>query len=255
MVFWSKMKNSRLRVPFFSALFLCALGVAAHLNEVRQTVGLAEKITIVVDCGHGGIDPGKVGVNGAYEKDVNLSIGLFLKEALEKEKCRVIMTRETDIGLYQETDTNKKTADLKKRVEMMNQEDVDLIISVHQNSFSSESSRGAQVFYHSGSESGEAFARLLQAQLISSLDTSNHREAKWNADYYLLKNTEKTAVIVECGFLSNQEEAEKLCDEAYQRQVAWAIAQGTMQYIDTLSEDGGSHENSDEKNKSRAFSG
>ena len=157
------------------------------------------------------------------------------KEALEKEKCRVIMTRESDIGLYQESDTNKKTADLKKRVEMMNQEEVDLIISVHQNSFSGESSRGAQVFYHSGSESGETFAKLLQAQLISSLDTSNHREAKGNTDYYLLKNTEKTAVIVECGFLSNQEEARKLCDEAYQRQVAWAIAQGTMQYIDTLS--------------------
>lgn len=168
---------------------------------------------------------------------MNLLIGLFLKEALEKEKCHVIMTRETDTGLYQESDTNKKSADLRKRVEMMNQEEVDLIISVHQNSFSGESSRGAQVFYHSGSESGEAFARLLQAQLISSLDTSNHREAKGNNDYYLLKNTEKTAVIVECGFLSNQEEAQKLCDEAYQRQVAWAIAQGTMQYIDILGKD------------------
>lgn len=234
MKFWSKMKHSRFSVPLFSVLFLCALGIAAHLHEVRQTAGVSEKVTVVVDCGHGGIDPGKVGVNGAYEKDVNLSIGLFLKEALEKEKCRVIMTRESDIGLYQESDTNKKTADLKKRVEMMNQEEVDLIISVHQNSFSGESSRGAQVFYHSGSESGETFAKLLQAQLISSLDTSNHREAKGNTDYYLLKNTEKTAVIVECGFLSNQEEARKLCDESYQRQVAWAIAQGTMQYIDTL---------------------
>ena len=131
MKFWSKMKHSRFSVPLFSVLFLCALGIAAHLHEVRQTAGVSEKVTVVVDCGHGGIDPGKVGVNGAYEKDVNLSIGLFLKEALEKEKCRVIMTRESDIGLYQESDTNKKTADLKKRVEMMNQEEVDLIISVH----------------------------------------------------------------------------------------------------------------------------
>lgn len=237
MEFWSKMKHSRFGVSFFCVLFLCALGIAAHLHEVRQTAGVSEKVTVVVDCGHGGIDPGKVGVNGVYEKDVNLSIGLFLKEALEKEKCRVIMTRESDIGLYQESDTNKKTADLKKRVEMMNQEEVDLIISIHQNSFLGESSKGAQVFYHSGSESGETFAKLLQAQLISSLDTSNHREAKGNTDYYLLKNTEKTAVIVECGFLSNQEEANKLCDESYQRQVAWAIAQGTMQYIDKLLEE------------------
>lgn len=233
---WSRMKNSRYAVPFFIVLFLCALGIASQLHEVRQTASEAKKMTIVVDCGHGGIDPGKVGVNGAYEKDVNLSIGLFLKEALEKKKCRVVMTRETDTGLYQDSDTNKKIADLKKRVEIMNQEDVDLIISIHQNSFSGESTRGAQVFYHSGSESGEAFAKILQSQLISCLDTKNHRQAKGNTDYYLLKNTEKTTVIVECGFLSNQEEAQKLCDETYQRQVAWAIAQGTMQYIDTLKE-------------------
>lgn len=231
---WSRIKNSRYAVPFFIALFLCALGIAAQLHEVTQTAGRAEKVTIVVDCGHGGIDPGKVGINGAYEKDVNLSIGLFLKEALEKKKCQVIMTRESDTGLYQESDSNKKVADLKKRVELMNQEDVDLIISIHQNSFSSENSKGAQVFFHSGSEGGEAFAKILQAQLISCLDTKNHRQAKENTDYYLLKNTEKTAVIVECGFLSNAEEAQKLCDRDYQRQVAWAIAQGTMQYIDTL---------------------
>lgn len=231
---WSRMRNSRYAVPFFIALFLCALGIAAQLHEVKQTTGETKKLTVVVDCGHGGVDPGKVGVNGVYEKDVNLSIGLFLKEALEKKKCHVIMTRETDTGLYQESDTNKKVADLKNRVELMNREDVDLIISIHQNSFSEESSRGAQVFYHSGSESGETFAEILQAQLISCLDTKNHRQAKGNTDYYLLKNTEKTAVIVECGFLSNQEEARKLCDKTYQRQVAWAIAQGTMQYIDTL---------------------
>lgn len=231
---WSRMRNSRYAVPFFIGLFLCALGIAAQLHEVRQTAGVTKKLTVVVDCGHGGVDPGKVGVNGVYEKDVNLSIGLFLKEALEKKKCHVIMTRETDTGLYQENDTNKKAVDLKKRVELMNREDVDLIISIHQNSFSEESSRGAQVFFHSGSESGETFAQILQAQLISCLDTKNHRQAKGNSDYYLLKNTEKTAVIVECGFLSNQEEARKLCDKTYQRQVAWAIAQGTMQYIDTL---------------------
>lgn len=232
----SKIKDKQ-RILFVGIfVMMCLICILTDVPKVVQTGKSTNETTIIVDCGHGGIDPGKVGINGSYEKDINLAIGLFLKEALEKKKCQVIMTRESDCGLYQETDSNKKIADLKKRVELMNQENVDLIISIHQNSFSGESSRGAQVFYQTGSQNGETFAKILQAQLVSSLDTKNHRQAKANSDYYLLKNTTPTAVIVECGFLSNSEEAQKLCDESYQRQVAWAIAQGTMQYISTLKE-------------------
>lgn len=231
----SKWEDRTYTVPFFVILFLCALGIATQLHEITWTSGKSVKATVVVDCGHGGIDPGKVGINGVYEKDVNLSIGKQLKKALEKKGCRVLMTRETDTGLYDESDTSKKNSDLRKRVEIMNRQEVDLTVSIHQNSFQSQSSRGAQVFYYTGSEDGEAFAKLLQAQLISCLDTQNHRQAKGNTDYYLLRNTKKTTAIVECGFLSNPDEAEKLCDKAYQRQVAWAIAEGTMQYLDTVS--------------------
>ena len=180
---------------------------------------------------HGGIDPGKVGINGIYEKDINLAISLYLKEILEEKKCNVIMTREDDTGLYADSDTNKKNVDLRKRVEIMNQDQVDLIVSIHQNSFSSESSKGAQVFYQTSSSSGEILAKKLQEQLVSSLGTWNHRQAKANSDYYILRKTIKTAVIVECGFLSNAEEAEKLCDKDYERQVAWAIARGILDYI------------------------
>lgn len=232
---WEKIKKRTAVLSVIGVLSgLSLLGVFVQFRTAKQTVVDSRKPTIVVDPGHGGIDPGKVGINGSYEKDINLAIGLYLKEALEKKKCQVIMTRESDTGLYKETDSNKKIADLRQRVEIMNQDNVDLIVSIHQNSFSGESSRGAQVFYQSSSASGEAFAKLLQAQLISCLDTKNHRQAKGNADYYLLKNTKKTAVIVECGFLSNSEEAGKLCNQTYQRQVAWAIAQGTLQYLGTL---------------------
>ncbi|MCI8771971.1 MAG: N-acetylmuramoyl-L-alanine amidase [Lachnospiraceae bacterium] len=235
MDFLSKIKKKRAVAAVVGVLaLLCLFGTFVQMKEVVQTGGGSQKPTIVVDCGHGGIDPGKVGVNGSYEKDINLAIGMFLKEALEKKKCEVIMTRESDTGLYQDTDSNKKIADLRKRVELMNQDNVDLVVSIHQNSFSGASSKGAQVFYQTGSASGEAFAKMLQAQLASSLDSNNHRQAKGNADYYLLKNTKPTAVIVECGFLSNSEEAQKLCDKTYQRQVAWAIAQGTLQYIESL---------------------
>lgn len=231
---WQKVKKKKAVLSVVCILaVITILGALVQLQEVRQTAGSSTGLVIVIDPGHGGIDPGKVGVNGSYEKDINLAIGLYLKEALEKKKCQVIMTRETDIGLYQVSDTNKKTADLRKRVEIMNQENVDLVISVHQNSFSDTVSRGAQVFFYTGSASGEAFAKVLQSQMTSCLDTTNHRQAKGNSDYYLLKNTEPTAVIVECGFLSNPDEAAKLCDAAYQRQVAWAVAQGTLQYIES----------------------
>ena len=213
-------------------LGVCLLvGVLAEMREDSETAGQGTKHVVVVDPGHGGIDPGKVGVNGAYEKDINLGIALYLKEILEEKGFRVIMTRESDCGLYQDSDRNKKGADLRARAELMNQDEVSLVVSVHQNSFSGQSTRGAQVFYHTGSEEGQKLATVLQAELIRSLDTSNHRQPKGNADYYLLKNTTKTAVIVECGFLSNPEEAEKLCDKSYQQQTAGAIAEGICQYL------------------------
>lgn len=188
--------------------------------------------TVVIDPGHGGVDPGKVGINDVYEKDINLSIAMFLKEILEQSDCRIVMTRSTDEGLYQEGDSNKKMADLRKRCQLIDESGADVTVSIHQNSFSQASSKGAQVFYQTTSSSGKVFAEILQSQLISSLDADNHRVAKANSDYYMLKNTKSTMVIVECGFLSNPEEAEQLTQSTYQRRVAWAIALGTLQYLE-----------------------
>ena len=122
-------------------------------------------------------------------------------------------------------------ADLRARCEIIDASGADIIISIHQNSFTSESSKGAQVFYQVTSQEGKKLADILQSQLISSLDTENHRVAKANSDYYMLKNTKGTMVIVECGFLSNTQEAELLVQEGYQRRVAWAIALGALQYL------------------------
>lgn len=190
-----------------------------------------ERYTVVIDPGHGGVDPGKIGINDALEKDVNLAISMKLKEILEKNDCKVVLTRDSDSGLYQEGDSNKKMADLRARCEIIDASGADIIISIHQNSFTSESSKGAQVFYQVTSQEGKKLADILQSQLISSLDTENHRVAKANSDYYMLKNTKGTMVIVECGFLSNTQEAELLVQEGYQRRVAWAIALGALQYL------------------------
>jgi N-acetylmuramoyl-L-alanine amidase len=185
----------------------------------------------VIDPGHGGRDPGKVGVNGALEKDVNLAIALKLKDLLEQNDINVIMTRTEDIGLYSETDSNKKRVDLNKRVEIINNSDAAFAISIHQNSFSQENVKGAQVFYHIQSEEGRVLAGILQEQIKETINDGNHRKAKSNTNYYMLKHTLCPLVIVECGYLSNWTEAKLLVDEDYQEKMAWAIHLGILKYL------------------------
>lgn len=197
------------------------------------TAGREEaQYVVVIDAGHGGRDGGKVSVDGVtYEKDINLAIAYRLKAYLEAEGIMVIMTREGDEGLYTESDSNKKAADLKHRIEMIDQAVPDLVVSIHQNSYHEPGVSGAQVFYYTGSEEGKRLAEVIQEQLRLSLDPDNHREAKANNTYYLLKKTSATIVIVECGFLSNPEEAALLKTEEYQDRVAWNIHLGVMQYL------------------------
>lgn len=233
-------KNRKAVIGIATACLLAVSGIwEAGKAVYTWSNGAGEKdnrFTVVVDPGHGGVDPGKVGINDVYEKEINLSIALLLKEILEQNDCRVIMTRTSDVGLYQEGDSNKKMADLRKRCQLIDESKADVTVSIHQNSFSQESSKGAQVFYQTTSAAGKTLAELLQRQLISSLDESNRRVAKANSDYYMLKNTKGVMVIVECGFLSNGEEAKLLTESAYQRQVAWAIALGTLQFLEGVTE-------------------
>lgn len=188
-------------------------------------------IIIVVDPGHGGRDPGKVGVNGILEKDINLSIALKLRSHLEDNGYRVIMTREDDSGLYNEGDSNKKVTDLKKRVDIVNNSGAILAISIHQNSFSDSSCKGAQVFYYGTSSESEIFANVIQEQIKITLQPDNKRLAKADTSYYMLKNTKCPIVIVECGFLTNHEEANMLTEEDYQEKMSHAIYLGLDTYI------------------------
>lgn len=187
--------------------------------------------TVVVDAGHGGYDPGKVAVNDALEKDINLIIAGALKECLEKENVKVIMTRTTDTDFRSPGSDYKKTKDLKLRCEIIEEADADYCISIHQNSFTDSNVKGAQVFYYSASKEGEQLAQLMQNSLIENVDKDNTRVAKANDDYYMLVNSHCPAVIVECGFLSNREEATKLCDSKYQKKMAKAICDGFMDYL------------------------
>lgn len=228
-------KNSINRVIGFVIVGLVLLAAVIETGRSvytwSQQVAKQPRYTIVIDPGHGGNDPGKIGINDVPEKDVNLAISLELKEILEQNDCRVVMTRQKDEALYQAGDTNKKVADLRARCQMINDSGADAVISIHQNSFTAESSRGAQVFYRASSQEGKKLADILQTQLVSGLDPDNRRVAKANSDYFMLKNTTATMVIVECGFLSNSTEAELLTQASYQRRVAWAVALGVLQYV------------------------
>ena len=216
---------------------LCLLAAAFILAKqgavlVQSEKAAREKIWIVVDAGHGGSDPGKVGINGALEKDINLSIALKLKDLLEQREISVVLTRDSDAGLSPADATNKKAADMQKRCQIIADANPAFTVSIHQNSYTTEDIKGAQVFYYGQSENGKRLADVLQEHLISEVDPQNTRVAKANESYYLLKKTPTPTVIVECGFLSNQSEADLLLTEDYQSKLAHAIYLGILSYLE-----------------------
>ncbi len=188
---------------------------------------------IVIDSGHGFFDAGKTGVNGAEEKTINLAIAGKLRYLLEQQGYEVRMTREDDAVLYDGSTPSTKKEDMTKRVALMNDPGCILAVSVHQNSFTEEKYRGAQVFYYTASEDSKRLAASIQQSMIRYLDPENTRQEKANDDYYLLKKTAVPVVICECGFLSNPEEAELLVTEEYQEKAAWAMMLGIMQYLNS----------------------
>ncbi len=235
-------------IPAF--IFLCSLTVVIVSNTIGLNTGSNKKENfednpssetldkspdvqinenlpvITIDAGHGGYDPGKVGVDGLREKDVNLQIALYLKDILTENGFQVYLTRDTDISLYEEGAGSKKNSDLNRRIAVASENNSDLFISIHQNSFSDSSVHGAQVFYYEGSEEGKALAEAIQGAIKEMADPDNERPVKGNSEYMILKYSSCTALIVECGFLSNPDECALLSTSDYQQLMAKAIAEG-----------------------------
>ena len=185
-------------------VILCAFVLARKgAVFVQSEQAKSAPVCIVVDAGHGGDDPGKIGINDALEKDINLQIALKLQKILEQNNIKVVMTRNTDAGLYSEGATNKKAEDMQKRCKIIEDSNALFTVSIHQNSYT----------------------------LIEQVDPDNHRAAKANESYYLLKKTPTPTVIVECGFLSNPIEAELLLQDDYQDQLVNAIYTGIETYL------------------------
>lgn len=191
--------------------------------------------TFLIDPGHGGTFPGRVNEDKVLEKEINLDIALKLDQLLEETGAQVIMTRRADTDLIPPESKEEKLllqqrADLEQRIKMSEQSKADYFISIHCNSIPNDKWQGAQTFYNPEDPESQKLAQAIQQMLVEQLGDYD-REALPREDTYLFKNAAVPTVIVECGFLSNQEEAAKLQDPAYQQQLAWAVYLGINNYL------------------------
>lgn len=214
-------------------------------NGVGSIARQTERPLIVIDAGHGGMDGGALSADGISEKDINLAIALALQEEIRAYPADVLMTRSVDEGLYTEKSASicaKKREDLLRRGEILNAESVTLGISIHLNSFpQDEKVYGAQVFYPKARAEGtdvsraceqsKRYAEAIQKSLETSIFDGREREAMPKDDILLFHSIRRPRVLVECGFLSNHDECERLKTAEYQRQAARAIWEGVNEIL------------------------
>lgn len=184
---------------------------------------------IVVDAGHGGMDGGGVGINGIVEKDLNLTVARQLEQALKENGYQVVMTRTEDVSLHDSDKTTvreQKNSDLKNRAAIANRQKAGLFVSIHMNKFDSSDVKGAQVFYKSDDKTGEQYAKSIMTEL-KKVDSGNHRAEKTLPNKNLtFSKLNIPGVLVECGFLSNEEDVKKLQDDSYRSELVNAIVSG-----------------------------
>lgn len=216
-----------------------ALGLVLVMGLHRTAEAAAEPQTnppvIVLDPGHGGIDGGAVSASGIVEKNINLSIALKLRQLLTLSGYTVILTRETDCSIHDpsaKTVKEIKTSDIRNRLALMKQHG-GVFVSIHQNSFTQSKYNGAQFFYAAASGSAE-LAECFRSTVCEQLQPDNTRATKpCTDDVYLIYHASTTAVLAECGFLSNPEEAAALSSEAYQQKMAFALYCGLIRFFQT----------------------
>jgi len=224
---------------FAASLLFCSLVI---WEEPLKQVGVipSEQITIVVDAGHGGIDGGATAADGTLEKDITLQIAKKLEKILEEYPVNVIMTRSVDTGLYdgtEQTIRSKKRKDLQRRREIFNEEGVDLAVSIHLNSFpQDESVYGAQVFYPAqtkgrtngqiGEHTAAGYAKNVQKSLEINISDGRERQAMEKNDILIFEDINCPVILIECGFMSNEKELNRLKTAEYQRVLAKAIWEG-----------------------------
>ena len=216
-------------------LYSINIGLTRDTEVVNDQVPAAQKI-VLLDPGHGGEDPGAVSdYSGIKEKDLNLYIANRVKELLEKENIKVLMTRTEDRLEYEPGTTSvtqKRKQDLLRRKQMMDTCGADIVVSIHMNKFKQTQYYGAQTFYPPGCTEGQKLAGLIQTSLRELVDPQNTRQALVKKEEIIIVKNWKTPItIVECGFLSNEEEERKLQTQEYHDKLAYAIKDGIVKYF------------------------
>lgn len=217
-------------------LFIGSFINKAYVNTSKPNPSNNPLPVIIIDAGHGGFDGGAVANDGTVEKDINLSISMYLQEYLTVFGLQTVMIRETDTSVENDglnSIREKKSSDLHNRMKIMEETDNALFISIHQNKYSIEKYSGTQVFYSpKTSEESSLLAQSIQDSIVNTLQKENNRQIKeCGTSVYLMYNAVKPAVLVECGFLSNYEETQKLKTPEYQKKIAFCIAMGIQNYI------------------------
>ena len=206
-------------------------------NDVRFIQTMAVPVTnkvIIIDAGHGKPDSGAENENGVSEEAINLKIALKLQKLLESSGATVLLTRSDENGIYEidsKTIAQKKVSDIKNRVKIANESSADIYVSIHLNKILQGQYWGWQTFYNSRNEKSKNLADCIQKNLNDTISTDNNRKTKKLDSIYIMKNVEIPIAVVECGFLSNNEEAKKLQEDEYQSKLAWGIYDGLMDYF------------------------
>lgn len=223
---------------FLAVLLILVLTLSVlkftFVSTVSGNQTVSTEFTVIIDAGHGGEDGGAVGVDGTNEKDLNLQIAIKLNEFLSLLGYKTHMVRTTDTALHDSglsTVRERKTSDIHNRAKLMEMYSSCYYISIHQNKFDDPKIWGAQVFYSPNTESSLKLAEIVQNTLINNIQPENHRKVKPSGtSIYVLYKAKKTAIMVECGFVSNSDELAKLKDSNYQNKLAFSIAQGIVNY-------------------------
>ena len=194
-----------------------------------------QKPVVILDAGHGGIDGGCTSVEGVPEKGINLNILLRVRDLLRISGYEVLVTRDTDMSIHDkgvEGIANQKSSDMDNRLELFNSRNDAICISIHQNQFTEPKYKGAQMFYSDNNSRSETLARSLQGNFRRLIQPDNEREIKLcGKELFLCYYSQNPTVMVECGFLSNPEEAALLNTEEYQGKVAFTIFSGINEYV------------------------
>ncbi len=232
-------------VYVFSLILFCFLlyGIINILNKNKENFG--ENITVsaspitnkivVLDAGHGLPDEGATGFNGTSEQAINLSIVLKLQRIIEQSGAKVVLTRSNENAIYSadaKSIRNKKVSDSKNRIEIINNSYGDILVSIHLNKFVGSSKySGWQCFYQNNNEESKKLANFIQENLNNNISNDNKRTTMSIQSVYLMQHSQIPSVIVECGFLSNEEECSKLKEDNYQEKLAWGIFMGIQNYF------------------------